>query len=1110
MKHLFRVSSSILCIFMSISPPICSLAYRASPPDPKGFGRTLFTPTFSFSWLDDKATFQAGDIATIKVKILDNPVNNKTSDLSRQAMNFSLSVNGKKGNSSYISGVVQYLQGAPTLWSISFIPIWVGQFTMVVTEDHFGITDSSLHFNVTAGHLYPSACVASWIDLSTEYVAGTKANILILPKDAFGNDILQGVEGLSNDYFCVHASYDNGSNVDLFDFRSNGWNEAGYISLEFVPKLAGNFFLHVYGDNKSLSGSPLPLIVKPGPLDMKKSMGMWKCGTNFLQIFSKLEIFVHQQDSFGNLVPGFYPFDARVVKRTTNLSVPVADLFFQVVAEGIQLLSFTVSEPGQFTLIIFDTKANESISPMVYDYYVFIGYCHGSNSFANGSGLAHSIAGRMSFFTVFLEDQYHNPSPIEAERLYVRILCKNGTYEVSTIIFPLRNVSERAPVSGQFYFPEGPSGYVPSLPKNEIIGRSTVRASEFHVAFTARKSGNYEIWVSCGNVAINNESPYLLKVLPGLVSTSLSNVVKFAPSVKRLMKNEVVVQLSDSFLNPVFSQKSKLSLGANNSSFMTWAFIDNEDGTYTGYYMARDTGAFNICILFQDEHLPPCPFEVHVYESKYFSEAHNDSILVWEDESVAFDVLLNDYIAGGQAKLIESSIPQHGSLLLYGQLFRYTPFKGYFGNDSFSYTFSDTNNNNATATVFISVLCKPPQFVSLPTQLRATEDVVSPKFGSGFSGFEVFYSDAAENISVTISARFGTMYLAPMSIYLVQPLGSMLAVNRGGRAGKELTLVGQVETINAALESVQYIGNENFCGNDIINLYAMNKNGVQDARVPIFVEPINDPPIIHAPKSIVLGKMESSDGYQIYDRQRDVFDFLVVEPDIFGFPGNKSHFVITFSLEVNDGSLSTLLPVNLISTAELKITGNDQWQPLQTYVTISNHFVLKGKGFRFRGSVGDCNNALQQLIYQGTNHDAVLTVTVNDMGNYGCYPDCADMMSSPLSTEVTINLIRRRPISSRTTLLLGSALVIEIFMMILLGGVLLFFICKCMNALQKERQEHADNVRFPSEENHGDDMMNASTSANMNPTPSSFALPESSFRQRSRWEQIFDRSGWIK
>lgn len=106
---------------------------------------------------------------------------------------------------------------------------------------------------------------------------------------------------------------------------------------------------------------------------MKKSMGMWKCGTNFLQIFSKLEIFVHQQDSFGNLVPGFYPFDARVVKRTTNLSVPVADLFFQVVAEGIQLLSFTVSEPGQFTLIIFDTKANESISPMVYDYYVFIG-----------------------------------------------------------------------------------------------------------------------------------------------------------------------------------------------------------------------------------------------------------------------------------------------------------------------------------------------------------------------------------------------------------------------------------------------------------------------------------------------------------------------------------------------------------------------------------------------------------------------------------------------------------------------------------------------------------------------------------------------------------------
>ena len=70
------------------------------------------------------------------------------------------------------------------------------------------------------------------------------------------------------------------------------------------------------------------------------------------------------------------------------------------------------------------------------------------------------------------------------------------------------------------------------------------------------------------------------------------------------------------------------------------------------------------------------------------------------------------------------------------------------------------------------------------------------------------------------------------------------------------------------------------------------------------------------------------------------------------------------SMEVNDGTISTTLPVGLVNTAELKIKGSNQWQPLQTFVTISNHFVLKGKGIRFHGSIGDCNNAIQRLFYQ--------------------------------------------------------------------------------------------------------------------------------------------------
>lgn len=44
------------------------------------------------------------------------------------------------------------------------------------------------------------------------------------------------------------------------------------------------------------------------------------------------------------------------------------------------------------------------------------------------------------------------------------------------------------------------------------------------------------------------------------------------------------------------------------------------------------------------------------FPGEYFSEAKNDSIFVWEDESLAFDVLSNDYVAGKNSNIIEFSI----------------------------------------------------------------------------------------------------------------------------------------------------------------------------------------------------------------------------------------------------------------------------------------------------------------------------------------------------------------------------------------------------------------------------------------------------------------------
>ncbi|MED6140342.1 glutathione exchanger [Stylosanthes scabra] len=160
-------------------------------------------------------------------------------------------------------------------------------------------------------------------------------------------------------------------------------------------------------------------------------------------------------------------------------------------------------------------------------------------------------------------------------------------------------------------------------------------------------------------------------------------------------------------------------------------------------------------------------------------------------------------------------------------------------------------------------------------------------------------------------------------------------------------------------------------------------------------------------------------------------------------------------MEVNDGLLVTNLPSGLINTTELKHKNSYQWQPLQTYVTISKHFMVKATGIRFQGTVNDCNGVMEQLFFHGGEHGAVLTLTLNDMGNHGCYPNCAEGMSSmPLYTEATVILMRKQLMSPFLAHTLGSIIVIEFVVMFSLGLLLLYFTCKCAILLLHERRNH--------------------------------------------------------
>ena len=123
----------------------------------------------------------------------------------------------------------------------------------------------------------------------------------------------------------------------------------------------------------NVNNSSMYILHIPGVLNIAVSTCSWKHGINTLQLSSKLEMFIYQRDSFGNIVPDIHPFDAQVVDKASNLSIPIVDLAMEAVGDGVQLLSFNVVEAGQFFLTVFDAQLDERVSNTVHMFDVFVG-----------------------------------------------------------------------------------------------------------------------------------------------------------------------------------------------------------------------------------------------------------------------------------------------------------------------------------------------------------------------------------------------------------------------------------------------------------------------------------------------------------------------------------------------------------------------------------------------------------------------------------------------------------------------------------------------------------------------------------------------------------------
>lgn len=72
---------------------------------------------------------------------------------------------------------------------------------------------------------------------------------------------------------------------------------------------------------------------------------------------------------------------------------------------------------------------------------------------------------------------------------------------------------------------------------------------------------------------------------------------------------------------------------------------------------------------------------------------------------------------------------------------------------------------------------------------------------------------------------------------------------------------------------------------DTITVSINSSCGKKDLDIPIYVEPINDPPYINVPKFIILDSEKKDEGFLIFDKQRDKFNVSIGDPDLRHFSG---------------------------------------------------------------------------------------------------------------------------------------------------------------------------------------------------------------------------------
>jgi VCBS repeat-containing protein len=124
--------------------------------------------------------------------------------------------------------------------------------------------------------------------------------------------------------------------------------------------------------------------------------------------------------------------------------------------------------------------------------------------------------------------------------------------------------------------------------------------------------------------------------------------------------------------------------------------------------------------------------KITIQKENYLPAAVDDSVATQEDTEVSIDVLANDRGLGDPPISITSiSTPSHGAASIEGNLIIYNPMLNFFGVDTFTYTISDSDGDESSAivTVTVNAVNDPPDAKDDAYELKEDETLSLPDPG---------------------------------------------------------------------------------------------------------------------------------------------------------------------------------------------------------------------------------------------------------------------------------------------------------------------------------------------------------------------------------------------